>query len=236
MKKLLGYARAACQKYDMIEDSDRVAVGVSGGKDSVSLLAVLAELRRFYPKKFELVAVTIDPFFDGVPGDYSEIAALCRSLDVEYFVRRTKIARIVFDVREEKNPCSLCSKLRRGAIHDAAKEAGCGKVALGHHLDDAAETFLTNLLNGGSLDCFSPKTYLSRKDLYVVRPFIFARESDCEKLVRKLGLPVIKNPCPENGNTERQKIKNLLKSLEPKYGDVKSKIIVATQKKGINGF
>lgn len=228
--------RSACQQYDMINDGDRIAVGVSGGKDSVCLLAAMANLRRFYPRKFELVAITVDPRFGGEEGDYSQIEELCKKLDVEYIIKRTQLAEVIFDIRKESNPCSLCARMRRGALHDAAKEAGCNKIALGHHLDDVAETFIMNLFNGGTLDCFMPITYLSRKDIYMIRPLIFARESDCARVVRRENLPVVKSKCPADGHTERQEVKEFLSSLEKKYGDVRHKILGAMQRKEINGY
>lgn len=228
--------RSACQQYDMINDGDRIAVGVSGGKDSVCLLAAMANLRRFYPCKFELVAITVDPRFGGEEGDYSQIEELCKKLDVEYIIKRTQLAEVIFDIRKESNPCSLCARMRRGALHDAAKEAGCNKIALGHHLDDVAETFIMNLFNGGTLDCFMPVTYLSRKDIYIIRPLIFARESDCARVVRRENLPVVKSKCPADGHTERQEVKEFLSSLEKKYGDVRHKILGAMQRKEINGY
>lgn len=236
MQKLLSYMRSACQQYEMISDGDRIAVGVSGGKDSVSLLVGLAELRRFYPAKFDIVAITVDPRFGGEDGDYSQIEELCRRIDVKYVIKRTQLAEVIFDIRKESNPCSLCARMRRGALHDAAKEAGCNKIALGHHLDDVAETFIMNLFNGGTLDCFMPVTYLSRKDLYMIRPLIFARESDCRRVARKMNLPVVKSKCPADGATERQEVKEMLSALEKKYGDVRSKILGAMQRKGINGY
>ena len=228
--------RAACQQYEMIKEGDRIAIGVSGGKDSIALLAGMANLRRFYPEKFDIVAITLDPRFGGVDADYSAIEELCKKLDIEYIIKRTQLAEVIFDIRKESNPCSLCARMRRGALHDAAIAAGCNKIALGHHLDDVAETFIMNLFNGGTLDCFMPVTYLSRKDIYMIRPMIFARESDCARVVRRGELPVVKSKCPADGTTERQEIKEMLSSLEKKYGDVRSKILGAMQRKGINGY
>lgn len=236
MQKLLSYMRSACQQYEMIKEGDRIAVGVSGGKDSMALLAAMANLRIFYPEKFELVAITLDPRFGGEDADYSEIEELCKKLDVEYIIKRTQLAEVIFDIRKESNPCSLCARMRRGALHDAAKAAGCNKIALGHHLDDVAETFIMNLFNGGTLDCFMPVTYLSRKDIYMIRPMIFARESDCARVARKENLPVVKSKCPADGTTERQEVKNFLSSLEKKYGNVREKILGAMQRKEINGY
>ncbi|MBR4859192.1 MAG: tRNA 2-thiocytidine biosynthesis protein TtcA [Clostridia bacterium] len=236
MQKLLSHMRAACQQYEMIKEGDRIAIGVSGGKDSVALLAGMANLRRFYPEKFDIVAITLDPRFGGTDGDFSKIEELCKALDVEYVIKRTQLAEVIFDIRKESNPCSLCARMRRGALHDAAKENGCNKIALGHHLDDVAETFIMNLFNGGTLDCFMPVTYLSRKDIYMIRPMIFARESDCARVVRREGLPTVKSNCPADGTTERQEVKEMLSALEKKYGDVRSKILGAMQRKEINGY
>ena len=174
MQKILGPMRAAVEKYHMIGEGDRIAVGVSGGKDSLVLLCALAALREFYPSRFEVAALTADPQFHGEPADYSQIEELCRRLDVPYHIRRTQLGRIIFEDRKEANPCSLCARMRRGILHNMAKEAGCNKLALGHHYDDAVETFFMNLFNSGSLDCFSPKSYLSRKELWLIRPWCSA--------------------------------------------------------------
>ncbi len=236
MQKLLSYMRSACQQYEMIKDGDRIAVGVSGGKDSMALLAAMADLRLFYPQKFELVAITLDPRFGGEDADYSAIEEFCKEREIEYIIKRTQLAEVIFDIRKETNPCSLCARMRRGALHDAAKAAGCNKIALGHHLDDVAETFIMNLFNGGTLDCFMPVTYLSRKDIHMIRPMIFARESDCARVVRKGNLPIVKSKCPADGTTERQEVKEFLNSLEKKYGNVREKILGAMQRKEINGY
>ena len=236
MQKLLSYMRSACQQYEMIKDGDRIAVGVSGGKDSMALLAAMADLRLFYPQKFELVAITLDPRFGGEDADYSAIEEFCKERGIGYIIKRTQLAEVIFDIRKESNPCSLCARMRRGALHDAAKAAGCNKIALGHHLDDVAETFIMNLFNGGTLDCFMPVTYLSRKDIYMIRPMIFARESDCARVVRRGNLPVVKSKCPADGTTERQEVKEFLNSLEKKYGNVREKILGAMQRKGVNGY
>ncbi len=228
--------RSAIQRYNMIEEGDRIAVGVSAGKDSLALLAALAKLRDFYPAHFEAVAVTVDMRFGDSDGDFSDIAELCKKLDIEYHIKPTNLAKLIFDVRKESNPCSLCSKMRRGALNKTAKESGCNKLALGHHLDDVAETFAMNLFNNASLDCFMPVTYLDRSEITVIRPMIFARESDCARVARKLNLPVKKSACPADGNTEREEAKKLLSSLERKYGNVRGKILLAMQNKQINGY
>ena len=234
IQRILSHVRRAVADYDMIKEGDRVCVGVSAGKDSLTLLAALAEMRRFYPKKYEIVAITIDMGFDGV--DWSEVSEFCRRLKVEYRVVKTDIAKIIFDVRKEPNPCSLCAKMRRGSLHAEAQAAGCNKVALGHHMDDAAETFMMNLLNGGHIGCFSPVTYLSRKDIHVIRPMIFCRESEPARICRRMELPIVKSRCPADGVTERESMKQLLSGYEKKYGDIRSKIIGAMQRKGIDGW
>lgn len=228
--------RSAMEKYNMIQDGDRIAVGLSGGKDSTAMLAALANLRRFYPKSFELTAISLDPCFNDVPTDYTLLEKLCEELEVPYIIKRTELGKVIFETRKEKNPCSLCARMRRGALHDASKAAGCNKLALGHHMDDAAETFMMNLLNGGHIGCFSPVTYLSRKDIYVIRPMIFCRESEPARVARRMNLPVVKSACPADGVTERQHIKEMLTAFEPDYGDIRSKIIGAMQNKGIDGW
>ena len=236
IKRVLSFIRRAVDDYKMISAGDKIAVGVSGGKDSMALLAAMADLRLFYPKKFELVAITLDPRFGGEDADYSAIEEFCKEREIEYIIKRTQLAEVIFDIRKESNPCSLCARMRRGALHDAAKAAGCNKIALGHHLDDVAETFIMNLFNGGTLDCFMPVTYLSRKDIYMIRPMIFARESDCARVVRRGNLPIVKSKCPADGTTERQEVKEFLNSLEKKYGNVRDKILGAMQRKGVNGY
>lgn len=236
MQKLLSLVRAAIDKYNMIEDGDRIAVCVSGGKDSVALLKCMAELRRFYPESFELCAVTLDPCFFGEYGDYSEIERLCKENSISYTVKRTDLYNVIFETRKEKNPCSLCARMRRGLLHDTAKELACNKIALGHHMDDAAETFLMNLFSGGRAECFSPVSYLSRKDLYMIRPLIFAYESDIERVVRRENLPIVKSRCPADENTHREEMKMLIKELEKKYPAMRQKIIGAMQTGNISNW
>ena len=236
MKKLLSLTRAAVDKYNMIEAGDKIAVGVSGGKDSLALLYALAKLRDFYPKPFSLVAITLDYQFNGVAEDYTEIEALCKELKVKYIVRRTNLWEVIFETRKEKNPCSLCAKMRRGLLHDTAVANGCNKVALGHHLDDAAETFLMNLLNGGKIGCFSPVSYLSNKKLYLIRPLIFAYEKDVAAAARRANLPVVKSRCPMDKVSKRQNMKELLKALEKDNPAVRKKIIGALERSHIDNW
>lgn len=236
MKKLLSLTRAAVDKYNMIEAGDKIAVGVSGGKDSLALLYALAKLRDFYPKPFSLVAITLDYQFNGIAEDYTAIEALCKKLQVEYIVRRTNLWEVIFETRKEKNPCSLCAKMRRGLLHDTAVANGCNKVALGHHLDDAAETFLMNLLNGGKIGCFSPVSYLSNKKLYLIRPLIFAFEKDVAAAARRANLPVVKSRCPMDKVSNRQNMKELLKALEKDYPAVRKKIVGALERSHIDNW
>lgn len=236
MRKLMAYMRSAMDTYGMIQDGDKVAVGLSGGKDSVAMLYALARMRLFYPEKYELCAISLDLSFGGVETDYSDLRRLCEKIGVPHIVKRTQIGQVVFDIRKEPNPCSLCARMRRGALHDEAKAAGCSKIALGHHLDDAAETFMMNLLHGSRIGCFSPVTYLSKKDLHMIRPMIFARESDCERVVRHECLPVAEKNCPADSRTERQKAKELLDSIEKDCPDIRYKILSAMRRGHIGGF
>lgn len=234
IQRILSFTRRAVDDYAMIEDGDRIGVGVSAGKDSLTLLLALAELRRFYPKKFDLVAITVDMGFEGM--DFSPIADLCREIDVPFVIVPTQISRIVFDVRKEKNPCGLCAKMRRGALHDECKRQGCNKLALGHHFDDVVDTFMLNLFYEGRLGAFSPVTYLSRKDLTMIRPLIYAQEKDVRYFVNRHPLPVIQSPCPADKNTERESMKQLLASLERDNKGLRHRIFGAMQKAGIDGY
>lgn len=236
MQKLMSRMRAAMEKYDMIQDGDRIAVGLSGGKDSVALLAALAEMRRFYPASFELVAVTVDMRFDGVDTDYSVFEEFCKKIDVPYVIKRTELADIIFNIRKESNPCSLCAKMRRGILHDIALENGCNKVALGHHMDDAVETFFMNLLKGGNISSFFPVTYMSRKNLYIIRPMVLASESLVTGAVKHFDLPVEKSKCPMDKTSEREKTKDLVKMLNKEYPQLREKVIGAMQRRGIDNW
>ena len=227
MQRIMGMARKAITEYDMIQNGDRVAVGVSGGKDSVALTMALHWLRRFIGIDYEVVAITLDPCFGGVECDYSPLAELFEREGIEYVIKRTNIGRVVFDVREETNPCSLCAKMRRGALHDTAKELGCNKLALGHHKDDAVETFIMNLFDQGRIGCFSPVSYLSRKDLTVIRPLFFVDEADVIGFWHKYQLPVAKSPCPADGHTRREYSKQLLRQLNLENPGVKNRMFTA---------
>ncbi len=234
IQHLLSHARKAIEEYNMINDGDKIAVGVSGGKDSLSLLCALASMRRFLKQSFSIVAITIDMGFENA--DFSEISRLCNDIDVEYHIVPTQIYEIIFNVRKEKNPCSLCARMRRGALHDAAKEFGCNKIALGHHFDDIVETFMLNLFFEGRIGCFSPVTYLSRKDLTLIRPFIYAREKEIAYFSSKENLPVYKSPCPADGHTERAKMKEFLKPFDVEHPGLYHRILGAIQRSEVDGF
>lgn len=236
MQKLIGKVRAAVERYQMIEEGDAVGVGVSGGKDSLFLLCALKELSRYYPKKFTLTAITTDPCFGGRETDFSEIASLCGRLDIPYIVRRTNLGQVVFEDRQETNPCSLCAKMRRGILHNICLEAGCNKIALGHHYDDAVQTFLMNLFYGGKLGCFSPKSYLSRKNITLVRPLIFCGEREIRNAAARMELPVVKSRCPADGATARKDTEVLLAKLEQDFPDLKAKILGAMQREHLDNW
>jgi len=235
MKRILSYTRRGIDDYNMIQEGDKIAVGVSAGKDSLTLLCAMAYLRRFYPKKFELIAITVDMGFDeGM--DFGPIQRLCDELDVPYHIVPTQIYKIIFDVRKEANPCSLCAKMRRGALHNAAKELGCTSVALGHHFDDVVETFMLNLFFEGRLGCFSPVTELSRVGIKLIRPMIYMPEKDVAEFARKNQLPVINSPCPADKNTEREEMKQLLRSLERENKGLRYRIFGAICRGELDGF
>ena len=225
---------AAIKDYELIREGDKIAVCISGGKDSLALLSALSEMRRFYPKKYEVVAITVDMGFEGM--DYSPIADFCKAKNVEYIIEKTEIAKIIFDVRKEPNPCSLCAKMRRGSLHAAAQAAGCNKVALGHHYDDAVETFMMNLFNEGRIGCFSPVTYLDRKDITLIRPLIYAPENYISGFARRFELPIVQNRCPEDKRTKREYIKNLVWQLERENPGFKTRLFTAMEGGKVGGF
>ena len=234
MQEILGLVRRCVEDYDMIQAGDTVAVGVSGGKDSLLTLTALARLSRFYPKPFRVVAMTIEA---GTPGmSFDGVADYCRALGVEYIRVSVPIYEVVFLERREKNPCSLCAKLRRGALSTAMNEHGIRKIALGHHYDDAVETMLMSLFLEGRISCFQPVTYLDRSGVTQIRPHLYVQEKEVRGAVNKLGLPVVKNPCPANGSTQRQEMKELIFQLERKYPHLKKKIFGAMQRYPLYGW
>ena len=235
LQSVLPQIQAAMKRYDMLRPNDRVCVGVSGGKDSLVLLCALARIQKFYDVPFSLHAVTLDPCFSG-EADYSAVEELCKTLDVPYTVKRTRLWEVIREQGQADHPCSLCAKMRRGALHKAAKELDCNVVALGHHKDDAAETFFMNLTAGATLGCFSPKTYLDRSDLTLIRPLLFLSEADVAAVASFEQIPVVKSACPVDGNTNRAEAKKALAALSAVYGDMGDKIEQALQKAGMNGW
>ena len=234
LQKLLSYVRRAVDDYHMIEEGDKIAVGVSGGKDSICLLIALKHLQRFYPKHFELEAITVSL---GLPGAvYDDIQALCDSIGVPYTVVNTDIGQIIFEERKEKNPCSLCAKMRKGALNEKVKAMGCNKVAYAHHKDDVVETMLLSLIFEGRFYSFSPRTYLDRMKLTVIRPMIFVDEADVIGFQNKYYVPVAKNPCPADGKTKREYAKNLLAQLNRENPGVKERMFTAILSGNIHGW
>lgn len=210
-QKLFSYVRRAVSDFDMIQNGDKIAVGISGGKDSLALLYALNGLKRFYPKKFDIVALTVDLGFD--IQNFDLIKKFCDDMDVEYHIIKTEIADIVFDTRKETNPCSLCAKMRKGSLNDVAKQLGCNKIAYAHHKDDMIETMFLSLIFEGRFHCFSPVTYLDRMDLTVIRPLMYVPEADVIGFSNKYSLPIAKSACPVDGHTKREYVKGLVKQL-----------------------
>ena len=232
MRKILSLVRRCVEDYDMIKPGDRIAVGVSGGKDSLVLLAALAQLREFYPVPYTVEAITLDMGrADGREGmDFAPVAEFCKELDVPYTILNSEIHHIIFDLRKEKNPCSMCAKMRRGALHNALKEMGISKIALGHHYDDAVETFFLSLVYEGRLSCFQPVTWLDRTEISQIRPLLYCSEALVRSTAKRLELPVVHNPCPADGNTRRQEVKELIERLQKDYPNLKDYVFGAMQR------
>ncbi len=234
MQHILGLVRRCVEDYRMIAPDDRIAVGVSGGKDSLLTLVALAQLRRFYPIPFTLEAITLEM---GMPGmDFTPVAELCEKLEVPYQRIQVPVYQIVFEERKEKNPCSLCAKMRRGSLNTALTERAIHKIALGHHYDDAIETLLMNLLFEGRIGCFQPVTYLDRTAVTQIRPLLYCHEDEIRRTVEKLDLPVVHNPCPADGSSRRQEIKELIVQLEKTYPDLKQKLFGSIQRYPLYGW
>ena len=234
LNEFTGTIRRAVDDYNMIEEGDKVAVGVSGGKDSMLLLLAMNHLKKFYPKKFELEAITIELGFEGM--DFTPVKELCAQLSIPYTCVKTDIKEIVFDVRREDNPCSLCAKMRRGALNDAIRARGINKLALGHHFDDAVETFMMSLLFEGRISCFRPVTFLDRSGVTQIRPMVYAGEQKISNLAQQLNVPIVENPCPQDKASKRHEIKTLLKTLSADYPDIKSKVFGAMQRYPLSGW
>lgn len=226
MKQILSRVRRACDDYNMISPGDTVCVGVSGGKDSMVLLTALARFALFSPIEFNVHAVSVDM---GLGADFKTLADYCDYIGVPLTVVPTQIGRLIFDVRKEKNPCALCSKMKRGALHNAMLELGCCKIALGHHADDFAETFLLGLFYEGSLNGLKPVTFLDRKQITVIRPLMYCREKEIIYAANKNRIPIIKSNCPADGKTKREEMKELIKELDRKDPQISKRLITAVQ-------
>ena len=236
MQRLEGLARKAMQSYEMIQPGDAVCVAVSGGKDSVALALALFYLSHYYEHPFTLKALTLDPCFFGKETDYKALECLFKENNIPYTILRSNIGRIVFEERKEQNPCALCAKMRRGALHTAAKEMGCNKIALGHHLDDAIETFYMNLFGQGRINCFSPVTWLSRKEITLIRPLVLAQEHEVAKAARERELPIVKNACPVDGETARAQMKEFVSKRTKEDRAFRQKMLGALQMADIDGW
>lgn len=234
LQQLMSYVRRAIDDYGMIDSGDKIAVGISGGKDSLTLLYALHGLRRFYPNKFELEAITVDLGHKGF--DVGKLQELCDHMEIPYTVVKTDIAQIIFEERKETNPCSLCAKMRKGALNEAIKKTGCNKVAYAHHKDDIIETMLLSLIFEGRFHSFSPKTYLDRMDLTVIRPLMYVSEADVKGFMNRYELPIVKNPCPADGYTKREYAKELLRQINLDHPGAKERMFAAILNGNIKGW
>ncbi|MCI8463898.1 MAG: tRNA 2-thiocytidine(32) synthetase TtcA [Lachnospiraceae bacterium] len=234
LQQVLSYVRKAADDYRMIENGDKIAIGISGGKDSLTLLWALKHLKRFYPASFDIHAVTVDLGFKNL--NLERIKDLCKELEVEYTIVETDIAKVIFEDRQEDNPCSLCSKMRKGALNQAVKGLDCNKIAYAHHKDDVVETMLMSLIFEGRFHTFAPVTYLDRTELTVIRPLIYMNEADVIGFVHKYNVPVVKSPCPADGYTKREYVKNLLKQLNLENPGVKERMFTAVKNGSLRGW
>lgn len=236
LQKVMSHVRQAVQHYEMIADGDSIIVGLSGGKDSTALLFALAKMRNFLPVKYALRAVSVDMGFPGFREKLAVLERFCEDLGVEYRIVETQIAQIVFDERKEKKPCSLCAKLRRGALNNAALEMGANRIALGHHLDDAVETFMMSVMHEGRIGCFSPVTWYDDQRFFVIRPLIYTTEREVKALVRAADLPVVESSCPENGNTERAEMKTYLRTFDDRHRGLYKRVLGSIERREIDGW
>ena len=234
LQKIMGQARRAIDDFNMIDEGDKIAIGLSGGKDSLTLLYALYNLRRYYPKKFDIMAITIHPGSDTFKTD--ELEKICKKLNIEYIVYNSNISEVVFDIRKEKNPCSLCANMRRGMLNSVAIEHGCTKIALGHHSDDVIETFLMSICLNGKIHTFSPVTYLSRSDVKVIRPFIYVSEKEIRAVARNLEFPLPQKCCPMDGASKREYMKDLIKDLSHDIPKLKANLFGAIKRSSIPGW
>lgn len=234
MQKMLSYMRKAIENYNMINEGDKIAVGLSGGKDSITLLMGLKALQRFYPKKFEVVAISVNPGFEFFNSEF--LKSVCDKIGVEFIEEKSYIKEIVFDIRKEKNPCSLCANLRRGILNSSAIAHGCNKIALGHNEDDVLETFFLNLLYAGNLSTFAPTSYMDRSKITLIRPLIYAPEKDIKRFINRNNIQVMKKSCSIDGVSKREYMKDLLKDLSLDIPVVKTNIYGAIKRSNIKGW
>lgn len=234
MQKILGYMRKAIDNYNMIEEGDKIAVALSGGKDSVTMLMGLKNLQRFYPKKFDIIAVTINPGFEGFDTDL--LKNICKNIDVPLVIEDGHMKEIVFDIRQEKNPCSLCANIRRGMLNSIALREGCNKIAVGHNEDDVLETFIMNLFYAGSINTFAPISYMDRSKMTLIRPLIYAPEKYIRNFVKRNNITIMPKACPMDGISKREDIKTLLKNLQKDIPNIRANLYGAIKRGKVNGF
>ena len=228
MQRILSYMRKAIEEYNMIEENDKIAICLSGGKDSITLLHAFKALQRFYPKKFELIAIRINPGFEFF--DTTLLQNLCDNLEIPLFIDKTHAKEIVFDIRKEKNPCSLCANLRRGAINSVAVREGCNKIALGHNQDDVLETFLLNLFYTGSIGTFSPVSHMDRTGITLIRPLVYTPEKETKRFVKKKKLTVMPKVCPMDGTSKREDMRLMIFSLQKNIPMIRANLFGAIQR------
>lgn len=228
MQRILSHMRKAIEKYNMIEENDKIAICLSGGKDSITMLHAFKALQRFYPKKFNIIAISIDPGFEFFDTDF--LQNMCNKLEIPLFIEKSNAKEIVFDIRKEKNPCSLCANLRRGIINSVAIREGCNKIALGHNEDDVLETFLLNLFYTGSINTFSPVSYMDRSKITLIRPLIYTSEKDTRRFVRKNNLEVMPKVCPMDGTSKREDMKQLIFTLTKSIPMIRANLFGAIQR------
>ncbi len=234
MQKILGYMRKAIEDYNMIDDGDKIAVGLSGGKDSISMLMGFKALQRFYPKKFDIIAVSVNPGFEYFDSDL--LKKTCEDLEVPFFEEISHIKEIVFDIRDEKNPCSLCANLRRGILNSVAIREGCNKIALGHNQDDVLETFLLNLFYTGSISTFAPISYMDRSKITLIRPLIYAPEKEIRNFIKRNNITIMKKSCPMDGVSKREDMKKMIKDLKVDIPHIRANLYGAIKRSNIKGW
>ena len=228
MQKILSHMRKAIEEYNMIEENDKIAICLSGGKDSITMLHAFKALQRFYPKNFEIIAISIDPGFEFF--DTNFLQKICDDLEIPLFIEKSYAKEIVFDIRKEKNPCSLCANLRRGVINSVAVREGCNKIALGHNQDDVLETFLLNLLYAGSIGTFSPVSYMDRSGITLIRPLIYTPEKDTKRFIKKNNLSVMNKVCPMDGTSKRESMKQMIFTLQKDIPMIRANLFGAIQR------